>query len=322
MNNVLVTGACGFVGAHLVHALTEQGIVTTGTFRNPRELDALPQTLKEAAAFYHCDITNASKVHDLIQSVQPSVIFHLAGIAHVPYADRNFDEAFAVNTVGTTHILEALREAKDTLLVYISSSEVYGRHYQGAVPYTESHPIEPSTLYGITKYAAEMVCDLYYKKHWVRSIIFRPFNHIGPYQSSLFVASDFARQIAMIEHGLTEPVILVGDVSVKRDFSDVRDVVRGYIEAAEKHLSTPGCDVYNICSGKAVTIQQLLDSLLSCTDRKIEVKVDSNKLRNNENPMLFGSYQKLNQLIGWKPTIQLERSLGDILDYWRKHVQP
>ncbi|MEW6536291.1 MAG: SDR family NAD(P)-dependent oxidoreductase [Candidatus Auribacterota bacterium] len=321
MNSAIVTGACGFVGRHLVQALLDQGIRTFGTYRTQQELDAFPQELKSATTLYHCDITNPEKIKEVISTYDYDAIFHLAGIAHVPYAERNFDEAFAVNTVGTGHILEALKSNKQCLMVYVSSSEVYGRQYQGTVPYTESHPIEPSTLYGITKYSAEMLCDLYFKNWGVRSIIFRPFNHIGPFQSSLFVASDFARQIAAIEKELSEPRMSVGNLSVKRDFSDVRDVVQGYIVAAKKHLHGNDVEMYNICSGKAVTIQELLDILLSLSETPITVDIDSAKLRKNENPILFGSYQKLNQHTGWKPSIPLRASLKDILDYWRKQVQ-
>jgi len=317
MKNVLVTGICGFVGKHLAESLLEKEYSVHGIYHLQSDIDSFPSALKDRTTLIECDISDSRKLNSIFSDHNYDAVFHLAGIAHVPFAEQNMDSAFSVNSVGTGNILNSIKEKPGCKLIYISSSEVYAPLPDEKMPYTEAHPVSPSNIYGITKYCAEMLCCVYSKKWDLKTIIFRPFNHIGPYQSPLFVASDFARQIALIENGKMEPEIKTGNLEVMRDFSDVRDVVEGYILAAEKINYT---ETYNICSGKAIKIRDLLGHLLSLSSESIKVTVDNNKFRKNEHLVLKGSYLKLNEHTGWEPKIPLAKSLSDILDYWRKNI--
>ncbi len=317
MKKALVTGICGFVGRHLSELLIKKGYMVYGIYQLPADIDLLPSQMKEQLTLFECDITESEKIRQIFLSHDFDLVFHLAGIAHVPFAEKNLETAFSVNVIGTGNILNALKEKPNCQMIYVSSSEVYAPMPEEKMPYTESHLVSPSNIYGITKYSAEMLCSLYSKKWDLKIIIFRPFNHIGPYQSPLFVAQEFARKIALIEKGQNEPEIKVGNLEVMRDFSDVRDIVEGYVLAAE---CIHNSELFNICSGNAIKIRELLDQLLSISTIKIKVTVDETKFRKNDNLLLKGSYRKLNKLTGWEPKIPLSKSLTDILNYWRQNI--
>ncbi len=315
MKLALVTGSCGFVGTHLTRALIKKNYNVTGLYHDENELISFPNDFN--IDLLKCDITQKDALKTTLINRSFDVVFHLAAIAHVPSAEGNLEQTFKVNTIGTGYLLNIIKDIPDCKFIYISSSEVYERSSSKNDPYTELSPILPSNIYGITKSASEQLCAVYSKKWNMRNIIFRPFNHIGPGQSPLFVASDFAKQIAMIEKGLINPTINVGNLNAMRDFSDVRDVVRGYISAAE---SVDHNETINICSGEAVKISDLLDILLSFSDFSIEITADPKKMRKCENPVIFGSHKKMSNLTEWKPRITLTDSLKDILNYWRKEV--
>lgn len=315
MKLALVTGSCGFVGTHLTRALIAKDYKVTGLYYNENELNSFPDNLN--IDLLKCDITQKDAIEKTLKNRSFDVVFHLAGIAHVPSAEGNLEQTFKVNTIGTGYLLNIIKDIPNCKFIYISSSEVYERSSSKPAPYIESSPILPSNVYGITKSASEQLCAVYSKKWNMKNIIFRPFNHIGPGQSPLFVASDFAKQIAMIEKGLINPKMSVGNLNAMRDFSDVRDVVRGYISAAE---SVDHNETINICSGKAVRISDLLDILLSFSDSSVEITADPKKMRKCENPVIFGSHKKMSSLTDWEPRITLWDSLKDILNYWRKEV--
>lgn len=318
MKKVFITGICGFVGGHLTRLMLDAGYEVSGLYHLVSDLDAFDPELKEKVTLYQCDITDPDAVEDVLGTDQSDMVFHLAGVAHVPFAEKNPALAFAVNTLGTRTILETIKHHANKKFIYISSCEVYGRHPADHELYTESHPVLPSNVYGITKSSAELICSGYAKKYGVPVIIFRPFNHIGAGQHEAFVASDFARQIVLIEQGKREPVMQVGNLEVMRDFSDVRDVVRGYLLAAEK---IEGFEIFNICSGTPIRIRSLLDTLLSLSDKDISVKVDPAKFRKNDNEYLGGSHRKLTELTSWKPEISLQQTLEEILNYWRRRIR-
>ncbi len=317
MRSALVTGSCGFVGTHLTRALLQKGYCVTGLYHNEYEFDSFPTDLKNKITSINCDITKKNLLTKTLENKSFDIIFHLAGIAHVPSAEKNLEQTFKVNTIATGYLLDIAKDIPNCKFIYISSSEVYERSASKDDPYTEISTISPINIYGITKYASEQLCAVYSEKWNLKNIIFRPFNHIGPGQNPLFVASDFAKQIAMIEKGLVKPCINVGNLNAMRDFSDVRDIVQGYISAAE---ILDRCETINICSGKAVKISALLDTLLSFSDCSIKITADPKKMRKCENPVIFGSYDKFSKLTGWKPNIPLTDSLKDILNYWRKEV--
>jgi len=313
----LVTGIGGFVGGYLARELLSNGHIVKGICKTQAEIDNASLSIPGEVEFFECDISCQEEVDKVFNSIDIDCVFHLAGIAHVPFAEKNCDLAFSVNTLGTMHVLNSMLKNSVRKIIYISSSEVYGRQGLDGKPFVESSSVIPSNIYGISKASAEMLCSVYSSKYDMKSIIFRPFNHIGPGQNPLFVSSDFASQIAMIEKGDKPPCIHVGNLDVMRDFSDVRDIVNGYTKVAEKVNTN---EVFNICSGQKITIKELLDMLLSMSTKPIEVKIDNSKVRKHETYYLGGSHSKLTETTGWVPEIPLEKSLNDILEYWRKKV--
>ncbi|MCP5462567.1 MAG: SDR family NAD(P)-dependent oxidoreductase [bacterium] len=317
MKKALVTGICGFVGQYLAHALLERGYQVYGVYHQESDLNAYPEEIFNDITFFQCDIAHKGSVTSIISYLDLDVIFHLAGITFIPMAEADLETAFQVNVFGTENILNAIKHKKGCKFVYISSSEVYAPQPPDKMPYTEEHPIAPSNIYGITKHSSEMMCAVHARKWATPYLVFRPFNHIGPRQNKLFVASDFACQIAMIEKGLKKPELSVGNIDTMRDFSDVRDVVQGYVIASEKIDRN---ETYNICSGNACRIEDLLKQLIELSHVPIKLSVNPSKFRKTENPVIQGSYAKLNRDAGWEPKIPLRQSLKDILDYWRSTV--
>jgi GDP-4-dehydro-6-deoxy-D-mannose reductase len=200
----------------------------------------------------------------------------------------------------------------------ISSGEIYGRATSDDLPLSESAHIEPANIYAVTKATVELLSQLYIARYGLDIVILRPFNHLGPRQGPSFVSADFASQIARMEAGLAPPRIEVGDLTVERDFTDVRDTVRGYWMAAEKGKTG---EVYNLCSGRPYTIQHILDTLLGFAQVSIEVHRDPAKCRASEIPVLVGTAEKFRRATGWSPETPLETTLRDTLDYWRQKVR-
>jgi GDP-4-dehydro-6-deoxy-D-mannose reductase len=247
--------------------------------------------------------------------VRPDWIFHLAAQSFVPTSWTAPTESLTTNVLGQVNIFEAVRKIGLKCRIQLAcSSEEYGMVYPDEVPIRETNPLRPLSPYAVSKVAQDMLGYQYWMSWKVDSVRTRGFNHEGPRRGPVFVASDFAKQIADIEKGRRPPVLGVGNLEAKRDFTDVRDIVRGYFLALEK--CEPG-EVYNLCSGKAWTIQQVLDHLLGLTKAKIEVKVDPARLRPSDVPILLGDNSKFVAATGWKPVIPFEQTLADMLEYWR-----
>jgi GDP-4-dehydro-6-deoxy-D-mannose reductase len=201
----------------------------------------------------------------------------------------------------------------------VGSGEVYGNVPEAQQPISEQTPLHPLNPYAVSKAAQELLCYQYIHAYQLPVVIVRPFNHTGPRQSPNFVCPDFAKQIAEIEHGLREPVMFVGNLEARRDFSDVHDIVRAY------HLAIEHCPVgipVNIASGKAWSIQQILDKLLQSSNAPIEIHQDADRLRPSDVPLMLGDYSLLHQQTEWQPEIDFEETLRSVLDYWRKQGVP
>jgi GDP-4-dehydro-6-deoxy-D-mannose reductase len=302
----LVTGATGFAGRHLCRHLIKCGHEVTGTALSKQERAPHPLVV--------CDVTDRQAVAAVVAEMRPEAIVHLAAIAFVPEAQENPEQAIRVNVGGTADLFQAAAEhAPEAVILAISSAHVYGAVAPDEVPVTEDHALAPASAYAQTKAAVETLADIWAGQ--LRIVVLRPFNHVGPGQSPRFAVSGFAQQIARIEAGQTEPVLRVGNLEAKRDFTDVRDVAEAYrlaIEAAEPQ--TP----YNICSGKAVAIQEALDRLLALSEADIRVEQDPARLRPSDVPVLQGSAEKFIAATGWQQRHSLEQSLADTLEYWRK----
>jgi GDP-4-dehydro-6-deoxy-D-mannose reductase len=263
-----------------------------------------------------CDLRDATSTRDTLEKVRPDYVFHLAAQSFVPTSWIAPTESLTTNVLGQVNIFEAVRKIGLKCRIQLAcSSEEYGMVYPDEVPIRETNPLRPLSPYAVSKVTQDMLGYQYWMSFKVDSVRTRGFNHEGPRRGPVFVASDFAKQIADIEKGRKPPVLNVGNLEAQRDFTDVRDMVKAYWLALEK--CEPG-EVYNICSGKAWKIQKVLDHLLAMSKVKIQVKEDPARLRPSDVPILLGDYSKFHKATGWEPTIPFEKTLADMLEYWRE----
>jgi len=304
-----VTGISGFVGAHLSEFLLSKNLEVSGigTSENPG--------ISKEARYQSVDILDSEKLKKIISETRPELIFHLAGISSVKKSYDQPELCKKINVAGTKNLLDAVIEAKiNPKILVVGSAEVYGA--PGSVPVKETADLNPRNPYAESKKEQEDLCRKYMEK--LKIIISRSFQHTGPGQKPLFATSDFAKQIAEIEKGLKEPVIKVGNLEARRSFTDVRDMVKAYYLSLQK--CTPS-ETYNICSGKVYSIREALDMLLSMSKVKIEVKIDPKKIRPNDIPVQVGNSTKFQSQTGWQPEIPFEKTLKDLLDFWREKVK-
>lgn len=315
MRRVLVTGVTGFAGSHLVdYILTRNDCEIFGIQRWRSPLENV-EHFKEKITLVECDLRDASSTRDTLERMRPDWIFHLAAQSFVPTSWSAPTESLTTNVLGELNIFEAVRRIGLQCRIQIAcSSEEYGMVNADELPIKETNPLRPLSPYAVSKVAQDLLAYQYWMSWKVDSVRTRGFNHEGPRRGPVFVASDFAKQIADIEKGLKPPVLHVGNLEAKRDFTDVRDMVRGYWLALEK--CEPG-EVYNLCSGKAYSIQQVLDLLLGMTKTRIEVRQDRMRLRPSDVPVLLGDRTKFTRATGWEPVIPFEQTLQDMLDFWR-----
>jgi len=338
---VLITGITGFAGSHVMDFLLAEHpeVEIYGIYRRRSRLDhivhvadrlkmiepgvASIDTLEKALDsskinIIDCDLLDAFSTHKLIGAVRPDRIFHLAAQSHVPTSWNAPAATLEANILGQLNLFEAVRQAGiDPLIQVAGSSEEYGMVYPDEVPMKESNPLRPLSPYAVSKVAQEMLAYQYHQSYGLKTIVSRGFNHSGPRRGENFVDSSFARQIALIEKGLQEPVIYVGDLASKRDFTDVRDMVRAYWLLLDK--CTPG-DVYNIGSENTRSMREVLDMLLSLTRVDVEVCVDPTRLRPSDVKILWADCSRFKEATGWQARIPYEQTLRDLLDYWRARV--
>ncbi len=315
----LITGITGFAGSHLAdYLLADHPDVEVFGTRRWRSRTENIEHLGDRVELVECDLNDASAVQTTLAEVRPDLIFHLAAQSFVPASWKAPAETLSTNINSQTHIFEAIRSlGLDCTIQIAGSSEEYGLVLPDEVPITEDNPLRPLSPYAVSKVGQDLLAYQYFKSYGLKTIRTRGFNHTGPRRGEVFVTSNFAKQIASIEAGLQEPVIRVGNLSAQRDFTDVRDTVRAYWIAVEK--GTPG-EVYNIASGKAITIRELLDRLLALSQAEVELEVDPDRLRPSDVEILLGDYSKLEADTGWKPRIPLQTTLQDTLDFWRNRV--
>ncbi len=310
----LITGIAGFAGSWLAEELLRKGYRVIGTLA-PQESTKNLATIKNELTLAKLDILNTAGCRKLVISTKPDYLFHLAAIASV---GKSFDleqTTFRVNFDGTQNMLDAARQHTGLKkFLFVGSADAYGIFRPPTKTLTENQCFNPISPYGIAKAAAEYASRYYHRAHGLPVVVARAFNHSGPRQNDNFVIPSFARQIALIEAGHQKPVLMVGDLSARRDFSDVRDIVRGYRLLAEK--GKPG-EVYHLCSGKAVAINDLLKILLSLSSADIEVRIDKSRLRKADIPILRGSYAKAARQVNFTGKIPLRKTLRDTLGYWR-----
>ena len=316
---VLITGITGFVGSHLAEYVLsledEHEIFGICRWRSRRDNTG---DIEGRVPFLECDLRDASSVRTLIDEVRPDRIFHLAAQSYVPSSWNSPAETITNNIICQLNIFEAMRETGcDALIQIAGSSEEYGLVHPDETPITEDNPLRPLSPYAVSKVAQDTLAYQYHQSYGIKAIRTRAFNHTGPRRGEVFVTSNFAKQIAEIEAGLRDPILHVGDLTPRRDFTDVRDIVRAYWLCLEH--CTPG-EVYNIASGKAYHIREILDLLLSHSDREIEVREDPARLRPSDVPLLLGDNTRFCEATGWKPEIPFEQTAKDLLDYWKERV--
>ncbi len=315
---ILITGITGFVGSHLAeYALDKEGVEVYGAVRWRSRMENI-ENIEDRVHLLDCDLRDNVAVKKTLEEVKPDYIFHLAAQSFVPTSWKAPAETLTTNILSELNLLESIRDlGLDTRIQVAGSSEEYGLVYEHEAPIKEDNPLRPLSPYAVSKVAQDYLAYQYHKSYGIFTVRTRAFNHTGPRRGRVFVTSDFSRQVALIEKGKKEPVIEVGNLEARRDFSDVRDIVRGYWLSLEK--GEPG-EVYNLGSGKAITIQALLDLILSMSDVEIEVRQMPERMRPSDVELLLCDYGKFNRATGWKPEIPLEKTVGDLLDYWRERV--
>ena len=315
---VLITGITGFVGSHLAeYLLGKKGVEIFGVERWRSKTENIDH-IKGEIKLLECDVRDASSVRKLIEDINPDRIFHLAAQSFVPTSWHAPAETLTTNIIGELNIFEAVRQIGINPFIQIAgSSEEYGLVEEKDLPITEETPLKPLSPYAVSKVGQDLLGYQYYMSYKLNIIRTRAFNHTGPRRGEPFMCSNFAKQIAMVEKGLQEPVIYAGDLSTIRDFTDVRDTVKAYWLALEK--CKPG-EVYNIAMGKGYSVKEVLDILLGFTNKKIQVKQDEKRMRPSDVPILIGDCTKFKELTGWKPEIPFQKTLEDLLDYWRQKI--
>jgi GDP-4-dehydro-6-deoxy-D-mannose reductase len=274
--------------------------------------------LLNKVSLLECDLKDAVSTREVIRKIRPDGIFHLAAQSYVPMSWIAPQETLTTNIISQLNIFEAVRaENLDCRIQIAGSSEEYGKVFPDEVPIKETNPLRPLSPYGVSKVAQDLLGYQYFMSYGMKIVRTRAFNHEGPRRGEVFVTSNFCKQIAEIEKGKREPVVYVGNLEAVRDFTDVRDTVRAYYLVLTK--GKPG-EVYNICTGKGYKIKEILDILLSLTKVKVEVRVDPKRLRPSDVTLLLGDPTKIKNELGWEPKIPIEKTLKDLLDYWRERV--
>ena len=304
----LVTGATGFAGSHLLDDLLRDH-PTVAAWANP---GGAAGAVRANVRWQSVDMVDRHGVARAIADLKPSIVYHLAGAAHVGDSWTDPVRPLRVNTLGTHHLLEAIRLADLQCQVLVAGSALVYRPSHEALD--EDAPIGPPNPYGLSKLTQEVIAG---RDAWSPVFLARPFNHAGPRQSPAYVASAFAKQLAEIEAGAAPPVLSVGNLDARRDLTDVRDTIRAYRLLVEKGRPARP---YNICSGRAYRVGDLLETMLSLARTRIDVVVDPNRLRPADVPVVLGNPGRIASEVGWQATIPIEQTLSDLLEYWRQRT--
>ena len=316
---VLITGITGFAGSHLAdHLLATQPDAEVAGLYRWRSRTENVEHLVGRVRMVECDIRDATATREAIEAFRPDYIFHLAAQSFVPSSWRAPQETLSTNLLGQLNVFEAVRKSGLECRIQIAgSSEEYGLVHESELPITEDQPLRPLSPYAVSKVGQDALAYQYFMSYGMQIIRTRGFNHTGPRRPSVFVCSDFARQVVEIERGMRAPSLRVGNLDARCDFTVVRDTVRGYWLALTK--GKPG-EVYNVATGRSWAIREVLDMLVDFAGVKVEIGEDPERLRPSDVPRLEGDATRLREATGWAPTIPFEQTLRDLLDYWRERL--
>ena len=312
-----VTGADGFVGQWLLRKLIDDDCAVAGMIRAAQP--ALTTLTPERAArvqWAHCELNNTAGMREVLRAAQPSAVFHLAAQSSVPASIDDPRATFETNVLGTARLLEAIREtAPDATVVVVGSADAYGAVTTDQLPLRETAPLRPRNPYAASKAAAEVVALQYALSGWLRVIATRSFNHTGPGQSPAFAAASFAKQIATLRKRGAGGRLRVGNLTPRRDITDVRDVVDAYVLLAQRGVAGT---VYNVCSGRDYSMRDIVDEMGSISGVRLEVTEDPDLVRPVETPVLRGDPSRIHADTGWSATTPIQKTLGDLLEYYER----
>lgn len=309
----LIIGGAGFVGYYLInHLINDCKWTVAATKLNSEKID------NDNITIYNLDILDKQAITTVLNEFRPDYIFHLAAQSSVSLSWKNPSLTIDVNIKGSVNVLDGIRDLDyNPRILLIGSGEEYGYISPDEIPIIEENNLRPGNIYAATKACQSMIGKIYADAYHMDIIMVRAFNHIGPKQSPLFVVSDFCKQVAEIEKGLKLPVINVGNLNAKRDFTDVRDVVRAYSLIIQKGLSG---ETYNVGSGKSIAIKDLLDMIILQSFTKINIESDQDKLRPVDIPVIEANTDKIHNITHWSPKYLLDSTIKDTLNYWRKMI--
>lgn len=316
---VLITGVSGFAGSYLAeYLLSQRSYEIQGTYLSEHSLGNVKE-VQNNIVLVKVNLIDPKETARVVRVLKPNLIFHLAALPAVGESFMKPLEILTNNVVAQLNLLEAVKNVGlyDCRILIVSSADVYGKVLEKDLPIDENTPFMPTNTYAVSKITQDFLGLQYFLSYRLKIIRVRPFNHIGPRQLEGFVIADFAKKIAEIEKGKRENILRVGDLSTRRDFTDVRDIVRAYVLITKKGRLG---DVYNVGSGISYKIAEVLDMLLSLSMVKIKVKVDSQLLRPEDAIDRRCDNRKLTTLTGWRTTIPIEQTLKDTLEYWRNIV--
>lgn len=316
---ILITGITGFVGSHLAELFLNRGGVQVFGAVRWRSKMANILHIEDRLTLVECDIKDGLSVRKMIEQIMPDQIYHLAAQSFVPTSWHAPTETISTNILGTLNVFEAVRALGINPKILVAcTSEEYGMVYEHELPVTEENPLRPMSPYAVSKASADLLSYQYYMSYKLPIVRTRAFNHTGPRRGEVFASSNFAKQIAEIEVGKRPAVVHVGNLKARRDFTDVRDIVRGYSLALEKGV--PG-EIYVLASGKSYAIQEILQMLLDLAGVKVEIQEEPARMRPSDVPHLLGDASKFRKRTGWTPLIPLAKTLEDLLNYWREQVR-
>jgi GDP-4-dehydro-6-deoxy-D-mannose reductase len=320
MRSILITGISGFVGGHLADHLhrIRPDVVLHGMSRSAPSWDFVPESLKGKIAFHPGDMRDTGWVNAILREIGPDAIIHLAAQSSVAESWRDPGGTILNNLSLLLNVLEAVRQNElSSRLLMVGSSEVYGPVSEQDLPLQETCPVQALNPYAAARTAQENLARIYFEGYHIPVISTRSFNHVGPGQDTRFVVSSIAKQVAGIARGERDPVVVIGNGSIIRDFTDVRDVVEAYLALIER--GQPG-EIYNVCSGTGRMIADIAAALVSVGGISVPVRSSADLIRPGDNPVIVGNNEKIRRKTGWQPRIPFEGSLKSVFEYWYHRV--